>query len=496
VNPFGAEQLGYTVDELTGDSVLKVLQEDDRAAVQLNTTRCLEQLGKTMTWEARKVRKDGSMLWVRETARAMLMMGRPVVLTACEDMTQRKRAEEDLRRSEAFLAEAQRLTRTGSWAWDSRSQKVLYCSEEMFRIFGLDRESLPTRKRFRERVHPDDRAMVDERFERSLREKVDSFDEYRIILPDGTLKYINSSGHPVLDDDGNLMAFVGTAVDVTERKRAQEEHERLRQLESDLAHMNRVSIMGELAASLAHEITQPIASARNNARAAINFLDKQPPEFAEVREALGGVVGDADRAGDIIDRIRDHIKKAPPRKDHFDFNEAVKEVIVLAHGAITKNDVSVQTRFAEGLLPVHGDRVQLQQVVLNLILNAVDAMGSFDAGERKLLVSIEQSQTNGILATVRDTGPGIAPEHRERVFETFYTTKSGGVGMGLSICRSIIDAHGGRLWADANEPRGAVFHLALPTSKGVDFPSGGSRPTAGDHADATYQPLLSAKHDN
>jgi PAS domain S-box-containing protein len=496
VNPFGAEQLGYTVDELTGDSVLKVLQEDDRAAVQLNTTRCLEQLGKPMTWEARKVRKDGSMLWVRETARAMLMMGRPVVLTACEDMTQRKRAEEDLRRSEAFLAEAQRLTRTGSWAWDSRSQKVLYCSEEMFRIFGLDRESLPTRKRFRERVHPDDRAMVDERFERSLREKVDSFDEYRIILPDGTLKYINSSGHPVLDDDGNLMAFVGTAVDVTERKRAQEEHERLRQLESDLAHMNRVSIMGELAASLAHEITQPIASARNNARAAINFLDKQPPEFAEVREALGGVVGDADRAGDIIDRIRDHIKKAPPRKDHFDFNEAVKEVIVLAHGAITKNDVSVQTRFAEGLLPVHGDRVQLQQVVLNLILNAVDAMGSFDAGERKLLVSIEQSQTNGILATVRDTGPGIAPEHRERVFETFYTTKSGGVGMGLSICRSIIDAHGGRLWADANEPRGAVFHLALPTSKEVDFPSGGSRPTAGDHADATSQPVLSAKHDN
>jgi len=465
VNPFGAEQLGYTVDELTGNSVLKVFHADDRAAVELNTARCLEQLGKTMTWEARKVRKDGSMLWVRETARAMLMKGRPVVLTACEDMTQRKRAEEDLRRSEAFLAEAQRLTRTGSWAWDSRSQKVLYCSEEMFRIFGLDRENLPTRKRFWERVHPDDRAMVDERFERSLREKVDSFDEYRIVLPDGTLKYINSSGHPVLDDHGNLMAFVGTAVDVTERKRAQEEHERLRQLESDLAHMNRVSIMGELAASLAHEITQPIATARNNARAAIRFLDRAPPDLGEVREALACVVDDADRAGDIIDRIRDHIKKAPPRKDCFDLNRAINEVIELAQSAITKNEVSVRTRLMEGVFPVQGDRVQLQQVVLNLILNAVEAMGSVEAGARELLLSTEPSQTGGVLVAVRDSGPGIAPDHLGRVFEPFYTTKSSGVGMGLSICRSIVVAHGGRLWADVNAPRGALFQFTLPSAE-------------------------------
>ena len=176
-------------------------------------------------------------------------------------------------------------------------------------------------------------------------------------------------------------------------------------------------------------------------------------------------MGDADRAGDIIDRIRDHIKKAPPRRDHFDLGEAVKEVIVLAQGAITKNGVSVQTRLAERLLPVQGDRVQLQQVVLNLILNAVDAMGLVDAGARELLVSIEQNQTNGVLVAVRDSGPGIDPEHRERVFEAFYTTKSSGVGMGLSICRSIIDAHGGRLWAGANEPRGAVFQFTLPNAE-------------------------------
>jgi PAS domain S-box-containing protein len=173
---------------------------------------CGPFIGKTMIWEARKVHKNGSILSVRETARAMLMNGGPVVLIACEDITQQKCAEEDLRRSEAFLGEAQKLTRTGSWAWDSRSQKVLYCSEEMFRIFGLDRGSLLTRNRLRERVHPDDRAMVDEGFARTLREKVNSFDEYRIVLPDGTLKYINSSGHPILDDDGSPMAFVGTAV--------------------------------------------------------------------------------------------------------------------------------------------------------------------------------------------------------------------------------------------------------------------------------------------
>ena len=173
-------------------------------------------------------------------------------------------------------------------------------------------------------------------------------------------------------------------------------------------------------------------------------------------------MGDADRAGDIVDRIRDQIKKAPPRKSRFDLNKAINEVIVLARSAITKNGVSVQTRLTEGLAPVEGDRVQLQQVVLNLILNAVEAMSSVEAGERELLISTEQNQTGDVLVAVRDSGPGIDPEHLERVFEAFYTTKSSGVGMGLSICRSIIDAHGGRLWADANEPRGAVFQFTLP----------------------------------
>ena len=311
------------------------------------------------------------------------------------------------------------------------------------------------------RIHPDDRDKVWEERQEALRQKRDFSAEFRILLPDGTVKYLEATTRHVFSSLGALVEAISTHVDVTERRRAQDEHERLRQLEADLTHKNRVSMMGELAASLAHEITQPIAAARNNARAALNFLSRQHADLCEVREALDCVVGDADRAGQIIDRIRDHIKKAPPRKDRFDLNEAIDEVIGLARSAIAKNGVSVQTHLTKGLL-VQGDRVQLQQVVLNLILNAVEAMSAVDEGARELLLSTEQSETYGVLVAVRDSGPGIDPERREHVFDAFYTTKSSGVGMGLSICRSIISAHGGRLWVDENEPRGAVFQFTLP----------------------------------
>ena len=275
--------------------------------------------------------------------------------------------------------------------------------------------------------------------------------------------YVKASGKPVFDADGEFRGYRGTGTDVTALMRAQEEHERLRQLESDLAHMNRLSMMGELAASLAHEIAQPIATARNNARAAMHFLDRSPPDLGQVREALTCVVDDADRAGDILDRIRDHIKKAPPRKERVDLNQAITDVIALAQGAIVKNGVSVQTRLTEGLPHVQADRVQVQQVVLNLILNAVEAMGSVEEGRARVDRSPpSNTKAGGVLVAVRDSGPGIDPEHLDRVFDAFYTTKSSGVGMGLSICRSIIDAHGGRLWADVNTPRGAVFRFTLP----------------------------------
>jgi C4-dicarboxylate-specific signal transduction histidine kinase len=256
------------------------------------------------------------------------------------------------------------------------------------------------------------------------------------------------------------IAAEGTAPSVA-HARPKRIEQTLRELETELAHINRVSMMGELAASLAHEITQPIASARNNARAALNFLDQQPSDLGDAREALACVVTDVDRARNIIERIREHMKKTPPRKERFGLDAAIDEVMVLARSAIIRNGVSVKTRHAHGLLPVQGDRVQLQQVVLNLILNAVEAMGSVEAGARELSIATEQDDT-GVRVAVRDSGPGIQPTHLERVFQAFYTTKAGGTGIGLSICRCIIDAHGGQLWAEANLPRGAVFQFTLP----------------------------------
>ena len=260
------------------------------------------------------------------------------------------------------------------------------------------------------------------------------------------------------------MEIVATHVDVTERKRAEEEHERLRQLESDIAHVNRLSIMGELTASLAHEILHPIATARNNARAGMRFLELSRPDLGEVKEALACVVKDADRAKDIVDRFRDHIRKAPPREELFDLNQAIDEVIVMVRHAIEKNKILVQTRRRENMISVRGDRVQLQQVVLNLILNGVEAMSSVGEGPRQLSISAELANNHGVIVAVRDSGPGIDPEHLDLVFKPFHTTKPSGMGMGLSICRSIIDAHGGRLWAEANRPRGAIFQFTLPAS--------------------------------
>jgi len=377
------------------------------------------------------------------------------------DIDEGKKAEDALRESEQSLRSTIDGI-AGLVAVMARNGELETVNRQIIKYFGRSFEELKDwGSSTNDAVHPDDLPRVVELFKRSMTAGIPFNYELRLRRFDGEYRWFENRIVPIRGASGRIIRWYALLGDIEDRTRALE---RLQQLQSDFAHMNRVNMMGELAASLSHEITQPIASARNNARAAQNFLHKQTPDLGEVEEALCSVVADADRAGDIIDRIRDHIKKAPPRKDHFDLSAAINEVIVLARDAIIRNGVSVQTGLAEGLFPVHGDRVQLQQVILNLILNAVEAMGSIEAGPRELLITTKQHH-KGVLVAVRDTGPGIDPAHLERVFERFYTTKSSGVGMGLSICRSIIGDHGGRLWVEANEPRGTLFQFTLPSAE-------------------------------
>jgi PAS domain S-box-containing protein len=374
---------------------------------------------------------------------------------------------EELMRAQEALRESERIARSaidgiaGLVAVMAPNGDVETVNRQVFEYFGRSLEELKNWGTS-DAVHPEDLPRGIEMFTRAVASGIPYHYDQRLRRFDGEYRWFDIHGLPIRDDSGRVARWYVLLTEIEDRTRALA---RLEQMQSDFAHMNRVSMMGELAASLSHEITQPIASARNNARAAQNFLDMQPPDLSEVREALRCVVGDTDRAGDIVDRIRDHIKKTSPRKEHFDLNEAINEVLVLGRSAIIKNGVSVQTRLSEGLFPIHCDRVQLQQVILNLILNAAEAMGSVEAEPRDLLISTEQNHT-GVLVAVHDSGPGIHPDHFERVFNSFYTTKPSGTGMGLSICRSIIDAHGGRLWAEANEPRGTIFQFTLPAVQG------------------------------
>jgi PAS domain S-box-containing protein len=336
-----------------------------------------------------------------------------------------------------------------------------YANQRLLEYIGVPYEDFKNRgwQRF---VHPDDLPKTVKAFHHAIKTGTSYEVVHRVRRSDGEFRWHHDRGEPLRDREGRIIQWYGLSIDIDEAKKAEAS---LQTVQAELARVSRLTTLGQITASIAHEVTQPIASSLNNACAALNFLDQHPSDLSEVKEALECVVADANRAGAIVERIRDQIKKAHPRKDRFDLNEAIVEVIVLAGSTITENEVSVQTRLTEGLFPVHGDRVQVQQVILNLVLNAVEAMSSVEAGARELLISTDQSETNSIVVAVRDSGPGVDPEDRERVFQAFYTTKSSGVGIGLSICRSIIEAHGGQLWADANEPCGAVFQFTVPNAE-------------------------------
>jgi len=548
---------------------------------------------------------------------------------AVTDITESKRAEESLRRSEGYLAEAQRLTHTGSWVWRVAGRDALHLSEEWYRVYGFDPEAgVPSWEERLQRIHPEDRAIWQTTIDRAIREKSDYEMEFRILLPADTVRYIHTVGHPVVSALGDLVQFVGSSVDVTERKRAEalrdgeshilemiardawleeildnlvrvveaqfagmlcsvllldedgkhvrrgaapslpeayskaidglcigpksgscgtamhrrepvvvtdilrdplwepyrvvaepyglracwstpilahsgqavgsfamyyreprgpsaaetralemathlagiaierklarEERERLRQAQADLAHINRVTTMGELTASLAHEIRQPISAAATNAKTCLRWLGRDDPDVAEAREAASRIVKDITRAADIIGRISLLFKKGGLQPELVDVNELIREMIVLLRSEASRHSISIRTEFAEDLPKVMADRVQLQQVFMNLMLNGIDAMKDMSGGSE---LTIKSKADNGqLLISVSDTGVGLPPHQADQIFSAFFTTKDNGTGMGLPISRSIIESHGGRLWAADAPGRGATFQFTLPAT--------------------------------
>src|SRR5216683_1134355 len=374
---------------------------------------------------------------------------------------ERKQAEEKLRQSEAYLAEAQRMTRSGSWAWNVSTGAVFW-SQESFRIYECDPEkTIPSWSFILERVHPEDRSGVEQRAKRESTRKdmLNSEGDFRIVLPDGRIKHLHSIAHPVMNEAGEIIEVVGTTMDITERKLAEEA---LRQAQADLAHVNRVTTMGELTASLAHEVNQPIGAAITNAGTCLRWLTREHPDLQEAREAASRSVADATRAGEIIRQIRLLFKKGTPQWELVDLNEVIREMTVLLRGESTRYSIAVRAELADDLPQVMGDRVQLQQVMMNLMVNAIEAMKDVDRA-RELIIKSQRAENEQLLVSVSDTGVGLPSQQAEQIFNAFFTTKSHGTGMGLRISRSIVESHGGRLRAADNYSPGASFYFTLPT---------------------------------
>jgi PAS domain S-box-containing protein len=446
--------------------ILERTHPEDRARVQQVIDRA-SQNAKDFDLEHRLLMPDGSVKHVHVVGH-LLETGQPgktELVGAITDITERKRAEVALRQTEEYLEDAQRLSHTGSWARVPDTGAMRYWSAECYSVLGFEPHGGPPPfDTFLQHVHPDDRAKVRKTAENAGRAKVDYELDYRIVHPGGNIRDIHTIAHPVLTPSGDVVEFVGTVMDVTERRQAEKERERLRQVQADLAHINRATTMGELTASLAHEINQPIAAAATDARTCLRWLAREQPDLGEARESAERMVNAVTRAADIISRLRQLFKKGAPQTSLVDVSEVIQEMVVLLRSEASRHSVLILTELSEDLPRVVADRVQLQQVLMNLMLNGIEAMQDTKSGGQLTIRSL-RGEGGQSLISVSDTGKGLPPDQADQIFNAFFSTKAQGTGMGLSISRSIIESHGGRLWATSNSGRGATFNFTLPSAE-------------------------------
>jgi PAS domain S-box-containing protein len=440
------------------EQYLAAIHPDDRASMTETIKMMHEQrCGCDVT--NRIVRPDGEVRYVR-------CVGVPVfedgVFKAFHgttiDVTEHELLTQELRRQQAYLAEAQSLAHIGSWATNFATGQIFHISDETVRMYGFDPHQGPVPyERFYATVHPEDEPAVRATLENAIRTRRDYDHEFRICLPDGSIRFHRAIGHR--NPSGEAGEYVGVTMDITERKHAEAEHERLRQLEADLAHINRLNMMGELAAALAHEIKQPIAASITSANACLRWLAHDPPNLERARTAATRTKENGNRAADVIDSLRSFYKKGTPaERQMVDVKDIIREMTVLLRAEAVRRSVTIHSEVDADTPKIVADRVQLQQVFMNLMLNAIEAMK--DTGG-ELTIRARPNREGQMVISISDAGIGLPAENSERIFDAFHTTKPQGTGMGLTITRSIVESYGGRVWATANQGAGATFHFTL-----------------------------------
>jgi len=458
VNQLTLEYFGKTFEQLRGWKASDVVHPDDLQHT-IATQQTAHETGTAYNVESRHRRADGVYRWfnvrgfpLRDNEGCILRWFHLLI-----DIDDRKRAQEEARRSEAFLAEAQRLTSVGSFSWRVATDEITW-SEELYRIYEFDPESKITLEVIRTRVHPEDLSLYEKMVEQARNGSEDFEWHYRLLMPDQSIKYMHAVAQATRDPNGQL-EYIAAVRDVTARRLSDEALDKAR---SELAHVARVMSLGALTASIAHEVNQPLSGIITNASTCMKMLDANPPNIDGARETAKRTIRDGRRAADVITRLRALFSKKEAATELVDLNEATREVIALSRSELERNRVIVRPTLPDNLPLVKGDRVQLQQVILNLLRNASDAMSSVYNRPRMLLIWTEQGADAGVQLSVQDIGRGFGTESLNRLFEAFYTTKADGMGIGLAVSRSIIESHHGRLWATPNKGPGVTFSFSIP----------------------------------